>query len=261
MNLDQLIQSQASPLLMAVVAFVLGALHGLEPGHSKTMMAAYIIAIRGTVTQAALLGLSAALSHSVIVWILAYIGLTFGNEWIAGEMEGWFMMASGLIIILLAVWVFWRIEKESGTHHSVGYDYHHRHSHDHDDAGSHVRRHAAELKKHFTNNGVAGQGRATTGQIVLFGLTGGLMPCAAAVTVLIICLHLDKLSLGLGLVSAFSIGLAIVMVAAGVIAALGTAYVSRRSIYFNTFMSRAPYLSAGVMAVIGLIMIVSGTHY
>ena len=30
-------------------ALMLGALHGLEPGHSKTMMAAFIIAIRGTV--------------------------------------------------------------------------------------------------------------------------------------------------------------------------------------------------------------------
>ena len=37
-------------------AILLGALHGLEPGHSKTMMAAFIVAVRGTVTQAVLLG-------------------------------------------------------------------------------------------------------------------------------------------------------------------------------------------------------------
>ena len=47
--------------LYVPVAILLGALHGLEPGHSKTMMAAFIIAIRGTVWQAVLLGLSAAL--------------------------------------------------------------------------------------------------------------------------------------------------------------------------------------------------------
>ncbi|MEQ1714521.1 MAG: hypothetical protein ABL907_00830, partial [Hyphomicrobium sp.] len=33
----------------APVAVLLGALHGLEPGHSKTMMAAFIIAVRGTI--------------------------------------------------------------------------------------------------------------------------------------------------------------------------------------------------------------------
>ena len=33
-------------------AIMLGALHGLEPGHSKTMMAAFIVAVRGTLTRA-----------------------------------------------------------------------------------------------------------------------------------------------------------------------------------------------------------------
>ena len=49
-------------------AILLGALHGLEPGHSKTMMAAFIVAVRGTVLQAVLLGLSATISHTAIVW-------------------------------------------------------------------------------------------------------------------------------------------------------------------------------------------------
>ena len=62
-------------------AILLGALHGLEPGHSKTMMAAFIIAIRGTVWQAALLGLCAAFSHSLIIWLLAVVALHYGNQW------------------------------------------------------------------------------------------------------------------------------------------------------------------------------------
>ena len=56
-------------------AVVLGALHGLEPGHSKTMMAAFIVAIRGTVGQAVLLGLSATVSHTAIVWVVALVAL------------------------------------------------------------------------------------------------------------------------------------------------------------------------------------------
>ena len=47
----------SSGWLFVPSAILLGALHGLEPGHSKTMMAAFIVAIRGTVPQAALLGL------------------------------------------------------------------------------------------------------------------------------------------------------------------------------------------------------------
>ncbi len=58
-------QGVANAWLFIPMAIVLGALHGLEPGHSKTMMAAFIIAVRGTIAQAVLLGLSAAISHSL----------------------------------------------------------------------------------------------------------------------------------------------------------------------------------------------------
>lgn len=58
-------------------AILLGALHGLEPGHSKTMMAAFIVAIRGTLKQAILLGLAATLSHTVVVWVIAMAGMWF----------------------------------------------------------------------------------------------------------------------------------------------------------------------------------------
>src|SRR5213595_3979964 len=56
-------------------AILLGALHGLEPGHSKTMMAAFIVAIRGTVSQAVLLGIAATISHTLIVWVVALGGM------------------------------------------------------------------------------------------------------------------------------------------------------------------------------------------
>ncbi|MGL1779389.1 nickel/cobalt efflux protein RcnA, partial [Vibrio parahaemolyticus] len=64
-------------------AILLGALHGLEPGHSKTMMAAFIVAIRGTVSQAVLLGVSATLSHTAVVWLVAIAGMYFGSRWSA----------------------------------------------------------------------------------------------------------------------------------------------------------------------------------
>ena len=46
---DFLQQGTGNAWLFVPSAIVLGALHGLEPGHSKTMMAAFIVAIRGTV--------------------------------------------------------------------------------------------------------------------------------------------------------------------------------------------------------------------
>jgi nickel/cobalt transporter (NicO) family protein len=61
----ELIQQGATNLWVFIpTAILLGALHGLEPGHSKTMMASFIIAVKGTMAQAALLGLCAlAFAH------------------------------------------------------------------------------------------------------------------------------------------------------------------------------------------------------
>ena len=60
----ELIQQGSTNLWLFIpTAILIGALHGLEPGHSKTLMAAFIVAIKGTPAQAALLGVCAALSH------------------------------------------------------------------------------------------------------------------------------------------------------------------------------------------------------
>ena len=55
---------------------------------------------------------------------------------------------------------------------------------------AHERAHASEIKRSFTD----GQ-EVTTGQIIVFGLTGGLIPCPASITVLLLCLELKKITL------------------------------------------------------------------
>jgi len=117
---------QGNAWLFVPSAILLGALHGLEPGHSKTMMAAFIVAIRGTLKQAILLGLAATLSHTAVVWIIAMAGLWFGRGWDAHTSEPWFQLISGVLIIAIALWMAWRTWKESQPH-----EHHHHHDHDH----------------------------------------------------------------------------------------------------------------------------------
>ena len=71
---------QGNAWLFVPSAILLGALHGLEPGHSKTMMAAFIVAIRGTLSQAVLLGLSATVSHTAVVWAVAMAARVAGSS-------------------------------------------------------------------------------------------------------------------------------------------------------------------------------------
>ena len=252
---DLLQQGAAHAWLFVPSAILLGALHGLEPGHSKTMMAAFIIAVRGTVTQAVLLGLAATLSHTAIVWVIALGGQYLGREWAGEAAEPYFQLASAGLIIAIALWMAWRTWREQHHHHPHDHDHHHGHDHHHhdhdhmnlgDEDDAHARAHAEDIRRRFAGRHV------TTGQIVLFGLTGGLIPCPAAITVLLLCIQLKQFSLGFALVVCFSIGLAVTMVSAGVLAALSVRHVSRRWSGFGAFARRAPYASAALIVLVGL---------
>ncbi len=140
---------------------------------------------------------------------------------------------------------------------------HHDHSHDfdvhfnsHSSTGAedkeyqdaHERSHAVDIQKRFQDRNV------TNGQILLFGLTGGLIPCPAAVTVLLICLQLKAMSLGATLVVSFSIGLALTLVSVGVIAAVGVQKATSKWSGLNDIARRAPYLSGILIGAVGLYM-------
>ncbi|MEO0485678.1 MAG: nickel/cobalt efflux transporter [Pseudomonadota bacterium] len=249
----------ANPLLLFAMALVLGGLHGLEPGHSKTMMAAYIIATKGTVGQAMLLGVSAAFSHSIIVWVLAYIALAYGNELIGEQLEPYFILVSGLIVLAIAVWMLWNAWRADSArrHHASAHAHGHKHTHSHDHLheDAHARAHAAQIETRLAS------GRAGTGQTVLFGLSGGLIPCPAAITVFLLCVQLGQFGLGITLVTAFSLGLAATLVAVGVVAAVGIGAATRHAARFGWVASAAPYLSALLVAAIGALMLWAALHH
>nr|WP_305729361.1 sulfite exporter TauE/SafE family protein [Azospirillum sp. B510] len=88
---------------------------------------------------------------------------------------------------------------------------------------------------------------------VQFGLTGGLIPCPAAITVLLLCLQLKEVAPGGVLVLCFSIGLALTLMSAGVVAALGVRHAERRwSGAFGRIARQAPYVSGALILAVGL---------
>ncbi len=249
-------------------AILLGALHGLEPGHSKTMMAAFIIAIKGTTKQAVMLGLAATISHTAVVWLIAFGGMVISTRFTAQSAEPWLQLISAVIIIGTAFWMFWRTwrgernwlenmhEHDHEHHHHDHEDHHdhgHHHHHEHGEyQDAHARAHANDIKRRFDGREV------TNWQILLFGLTGGLIPCPAAITVLLICIQLKALTLGATLVVSFSIGLALTLVTVGVGAAISVQQVAKRWSGFNTLAKRAPYFSSLLIGLVGVYMGVHG---
>ncbi|HEV7339525.1 MAG TPA: nickel/cobalt efflux transporter [Bosea sp. (in: a-proteobacteria)] len=273
---ELLAQGAGHAWLFIPSAILLGALHGLEPGHSKTMMAAFIVAVRGSVLQAVLLGLAATLSHTLVVWAVALTGLYLARDLDAEATEPWFQLASGLIIIAIALWMIWRTRSEQaalhtashgrthGHHHSHGHSYGQSHgnghSHPHDQThrrddepmDAHQRAHAEDIRQRFAGRPV------TNWQIALFGLTGGLIPCPAAITVLLICMQLREITLGAVLVLCFSIGLALTLVSVGIAASLSLRVVEKRSNWLSTIAARAPYVSGLLIVLVGLYTVYHG---
>ncbi len=270
-------------------AIALGALHGLEPGHSKTMMAAFIIAVRGTVGQAVLLGLAATLSHTAIVWAVAMGGLYFGGQWDAAQSEPYLQLVSAVLIAATALWMAYRTWLQGLPHaHAHDHGHPHKHSHDHDHShdhshghahgaththahgaaqtlstsksdaepgmDAHARAHAQEITQRFAS------GHATNGQILVFGLTGGLIPCPASITVLLLCLQLKQVALGATLVLSFSVGLALTMVASGVLAAWSVGQATRRWSGFGDWAAKAPYISTVLMLLLAVWMAGEGWY-
>ncbi|QRM27850.1 nickel/cobalt efflux transporter [Microvirga sp. VF16] len=265
-DLAGLIQAgAANPWLYLPAAILLGALHALEPGHSKSMMAAFIVAVRGTPAQATLLGISAAIGHTIVVWALALLGLYLGDKLILDRAEPWLVLLSGLLIMALAFRIFWMLRAmhhHGHDHDDHGHETHHRdhdhHDHHHHDEprerlDAHAAAHAHEVRQRF-----GGNRNVTNFDIAWFGFTGGLLPCPAAIAVLLICLQLRAFTLGISMVAAFSIGLAITLIAVGVFAAWGTRVVRARWARLEEWGERLPYVSAALVFVIGTIIALQG---
>ena len=125
---------QGNSWLFIPSAILLGALHGLEPGHSKTMMAAFIIAVRGTVTQAVLLALAATFSHTAVVWAIALGGMYYGQHMNLEANEAYLQLVSAVLIMGVALWMMartWR-DQHAGDH-DHDHDHGHNHGHHHDE--------------------------------------------------------------------------------------------------------------------------------
>ena len=247
-DMVSLIQSGAAHAwLYLPLAAVLGAFHALEPGHAKSLMAAYIVAIRGTASQAVTLGISAALGHTIVVWGLAIAALAVGERYIVDAAEPWLTALSGILIVLLAIRMFWALRRPSRHHH-------HDHGHSHDYLHSHDPHHGHSHAPPPT------RGHVSTGQIIWFGFTGGLMPCPAALAILLICIQLKAFALGVAMVAAFSVGVGATLVAIGLAVVWTSGRLAKAWPGFDRAAARLPYVSAGLVLMVGLIMTAAGLN-
>jgi ABC-type nickel/cobalt efflux system permease component RcnA len=217
-----------SPLVvLAALAAALfwGAAHALSPGHGKTIVAAYLVGRRGTLRDAAALGLIVTVTHTIGVFALGLVTLLL-SQWIVPDtLYPWLNLAAGVSVAAIGVSLL-RARSRDWLHERA-----HTHGHHHD------------------------HHHGSRGGLLAVGISGGILPCPSALVVLLAAISLHRVAFGLVLITAFSAGLALAITAIGLLAVLARNTFARRR--FDGLLVRAlPAVSALVILGAGLAMTV-----
>jgi len=280
-------------IMAALIAAILGGFHAFEPGHGKTIVAAYLVGSRGTARHAVLLGSVVTASHTISVYALGIITL-YASQWIVPErLYPWLGLGSGLFVALLGATLFFRRFLRSEPHPHAAHEGHphnddhasaalahrhtwwgghadhpHDHDHDHDHHGhdhhghDRVRGHAhdhahtePELATaahiHADNYTPASEGVSLKSLFAL-GITGGIVPCPAALVVLLGALAIHRVAFGLFLIVAFSAGLAIVLVSFGLAMVYARQFMGRFNAHGPLTERWLPLASSAAITMIGI---------
>jgi len=238
----------------AIIAIGLGGLHALEPGHGKTIVAAYLVGSKGTARHAVLLAMIVTVSHTVGVFALGTITLFASRYIVPEQLYPWLSAFSGITIAGLGIymllrrltgtasehshaagkghteWMFWRRAKLEGSDEI-------------EEAG---------LSRIDSRIDVAQTQSVSLTQLLTLGITGGIIPCPAALIVLLSAFALHRIGLGFFLIVAFSIGLAGVLTGFGILMVYARRFMTHLQIDGPLTKRWLSVISAAFITVLGL---------
>ena len=221
----------------SAIAFALGAAHAFSPGHGKTLVTAYLIGARGTPKQAVLLGATTTLTHTLGVFAFGLIAL-FASQYVVPEqLYPILSLLSGLAVCAVGIKLLRdRLKPDEHHHHHHLPGGHHEHSQDEH------HHHAESTHTHS---------HADSASLITLGISGGLVPCPAALVLLLSAVALHQISYGLLLVGGFSLGLASVLTLLGLTAVYAGQWLERLPIA-DGWLQRISILSAAATVCIGV---------
>jgi nickel/cobalt exporter len=234
-------------LVALLLAVVLGAAHALAPGHGKTVMAAYLVGLRGSVRQAVTIGATVTLTHTAGVLLLGLVLST--TRAVASErVYPWLGLGSGLLLAAVGISLFARALSGHRHPHPPSHG-HHDHDHHGQDHGHH-------------GSAAAGRPLGRRGLVAL-GLAGGLVPSPSAVVVLLGGIALGQAWFGVALVLAYGLGMAATLTGVGLLLARLRTRVDRRlHLPAGSLVARIgrllPAATASVIVLVGLALAARG---
>jgi ABC-type nickel/cobalt efflux system permease component RcnA len=217
-----------------LAAFAFGAVHALSPGHGKTLVAAYLVGSRGTPKHAILLGLMVTFTHTISVFGLGLVTLYLSRFVLPEKITPVLGVISGLTIVWVGATLLYRRTIGRRVAPAPASPF----AHDHGDG--HVHSHVPE--------------EISMGGLIALGASGGLVPCPSALVLLLTSISLNRVALGLTLLTAFSAGLAVVLSGIGLLVLYAKHLLPDVNAARNPWFRWIPVGSAAVVTCIGLVM-------
>ncbi|CAN5760243.1 hypothetical protein BH20ACI4_BH20ACI4_34370 [soil metagenome] len=244
-----------------LLAFGLGAIHAMSPGHGKTVVGAYLVGSRGTFKHAVFLGLTVTITHTLGVFALGLITLFASNYVLPEKMMPFLSFVSGLLVFFIGVSLFkdrlfsalgWK----KNSNHNHGHD--HGHSHDHHDHSQHTHEHHDHDGLTHSHGGSAHTHLPPEDiswkSLLGLGISGGLLPCPSALVLMLSAISLGRIGYGLVLTIVFSFGLAATLTAVGLaFLYIGKAFGGSR-LAEHPIVKGLPVFSAFVITCVGAVI-------
>jgi nickel/cobalt transporter (NicO) family protein len=232
-------------LFALLLAFGLGAMHALSPGHGKTVVGAYLVGSRGTVKHALFLGLTVTITHTIGVFALGLITLFASNYILPEKIMPFLTFVSGLMVFYIGVNLFKdRILGIFGTKHHT--HSHGEHTHTHDDG--HTHSHGGKVHSHLPPEEI------TWKNLLGLGISGGLLPCPSALVLMLSAISLNRTGYGILLTFVFSLGLAATLTSIGLIFLYVGKIFGDSKLGESRIMKGLPVFSAFVIACFGAVI-------
>jgi nickel/cobalt exporter len=206
-------------LLALLGAAGLGVLHALSPGHGKTITAAYLGSSGAGARQAIRVGLAVSLMHTLSVGVVGVLILLAERTFSAELVYSWLEVVAGIAATSLGGWLL--VSRLRSRARAAE----HPHSH-------------------------VPLSRPT---LAALAAAGGLLPSPSALIVLVASVALGRVLLGVGVIVAFSLGLAGALTGIGVLAVRARETLLRRS-WFRA-AKVLPVASAAAISLIGVVLV------
>ena len=210
-------------LLYLASSFILGVLHAVEPGHGKTIVAAYLVSAKGKVKHAIALGAIVTFTHTIGIIILAALAFLLAKKIDVESLHPVFELSAAVIVIGVGVWMLHRTLKNL---------HYHPHSH-----------------QPTRKTGVFWK------DLIFLGISGGIVPCPAAFAVLLTSITTGNPQSGLLWVLSFSLGLALALVLTGIMVTHAARWAERK-LSHNPWLDKMPLFTSVIILLLGGITLV-----